>query len=160
LPTARPLAIVVDYRSASWVIRHSHGETTSMTGFDSLKAMGVSTDQPEATWEGYVYPEDEGDREVPPCQHRAVSVSWDEAHILLWNQIAQDVGVEPRAPVLSKLVDRERGVVVNAYDDRGMDIIALSPNPIEDLYRRFDAWLLDCDRPRMASVFGPRASGN
>lgn len=133
-------------------------QATDATGFELLQEMGVSTDQAEATWEGSFYPPDEDD-EVSLCEHRAVRVKWDEADILLWNNIAQDIGVEPRAPVLSKLADPEKGVVVNAYDDRGMDIIALSPKPIEHLCRRFDAWLLDYDRPRMAEVFGKANGG-
>jgi Domain of unknown function (DUF3885) len=49
--------------------------------------------------------------------------------------------------VLSKLVDVARGVIGYAYDDRGMDITSLSADP--ELHTRFDAWLLDCDHPRM-----------
>jgi len=120
--------------------------------------MGVSTDGPEACWNGDFYPGDAGDDDTSPCEHRAVGVTWDEADILLWNNIAQEIGVRPRAPVLSKLVDRASGIVVNAYDDLGMDIVALAREPIEHLYRRFDTWLLD--RDRMAEAFGRGASGS
>jgi hypothetical protein len=64
-------------------------------------------------------------------------IPW-QADILLWGQIAREIGVTPQAPVLSQLVDVERGVTVYAYDDRGMDITALSPDPIVELYTRFD----------------------
>ncbi len=158
----RPLAIVADFPSPSWSIRAINGNVrpTNITPFALLNAMGVSTEAAEAAWDGYWYPGEECDEEIAPYEHRAVAVTWDEADILIWNNLAQDIGVEPRAPVLSKLVDRTRGIVVNAYDDRGMDVIALTPGPIAGLYRRFDAWLLDYDRPRMAEAFGPRAKGS
>ena len=119
--------------------------------------MGVLTTPSEATWTGYFWPGDEEDVEVLPCEHRAVRATWDQADILLWSNIACDIGVKPKAPVLSKLVDVARGVTVYAYDDRGMDITALSADPIAELYTRFDAWLLDCDRPRMSEAFEVKA---
>jgi hypothetical protein len=61
---------------------------------------------------GYTYPDQEEDAEARPCEHREVSVTWDQADILLWSQIAHDIGVTPQAAVLSKLVDVERGVTV------------------------------------------------
>lgn len=158
LPLDRPLAIVAAYASPYWSIISDDREPSDATNFGLLQKMGVSTDKAEAVWEGFFYPDEESEN-GSPCEHRAVRLSWDEADILLWNNIAQDIGVEPRAPVLSKLADPEKAVVVNAYDDRGMDITALSPEPIGHLYRRFDAWLLDCDRPRMEEVFGLQANG-
>jgi len=150
-----PLAIVMGYAAAPWKIHVDDDEKASPSSFAALADMGVSTAEAEAIWSGYLYPGDEEDAELAPCEHRAVRVTWDQADILLWNNIAQEIGVRPRAPLLSKLVDRERGIVVNAYDDRGMDITALSPEPIEHLYHRYGAWLLDYDRPRMAEAFGP-----
>jgi hypothetical protein len=122
--------------------------------FGTLKDMGVSTMPAEGSWRGYAYSQDVEDDDVSPCAYRAVRLDWDQADILLWNNLAQEVGVTPQAPVSSKLVDLDRGVVVYAYDDRGMDITALSPDPIAGLYERFDGWLLDHDRPRMAMAFG------
>jgi hypothetical protein len=121
--------------------------------YDVLKEMGVPTRSSEATWKAYTYPQHAEDPDIYPWEHRAASVTWDQADILLWNQVAQDMGVTPQAPVLSKLVDVERGVTVYAYDDRGMDITALSSDPIIELYTRFDGWLLDYDRPRMSEAF-------
>ena len=127
------------------------------SAYDLLHEMGVLTIPSEATWTGYVWSGDEEDVEVLPCEHRAVRATWDQADILLWSNIACDIGVKPKAPVLSKLVDVARGVTVYAYDDRGMDITALSAGPIVELYTRFDAWLLDCDRPRMSEAFEVKA---
>ena len=117
--------------------------------------MGVPTIPWEATWVGY--PGLEENFEGPPWEHRAVRLSWDQADILLWSNIAYDIGVWPVAPVLSMLVDVERAVAVNAYDDRGMAITALTLDPIVRLYTEFDAWLNDYHRDRMAQVFATKA---
>jgi hypothetical protein len=126
---------------------------TNRSGFDHLEELGVPTEPALATWSGYCWPGDKEDDEAEPWLHRAVNLTWDQADILLWNQVAQDVGVAPRAPIKSKLVDLTRGVAVDAYDDRGMDITSVTKESIAELYKRFDRWLLDHDRTRMAEVF-------
>jgi hypothetical protein len=128
--------------------------TIQDSDYDLLHEMGVPTIPFEATWTGYFWPGQEGDNDELPCEYRAVRVTWDQADILLWSNLACDIGLEPMVNrVCSKLVDIARGVTVNAYDDRGMDITALSADPIAELYTRFDAWLLDYDRPRMSETF-------
>jgi hypothetical protein len=145
---AYPPSTVLGARRRGW---------TRRAAYDVLGEMGVPTISSEATWMGFTYRGEEEDDEARPGEHRAVSVTWDQADILLWNQIAHDMGVMPQAPVTSTLVDVERGVTVYAYDDRGMDITALSPDPILELYTRFDTWLLDHDRPRMSEAFVVKA---
>lgn len=123
------------------------------TGFDHLEKLGVPTEPTLATWSGYWWPGEEQDDEAEPWLHRAVKLTWDQADILLWNQVAQDMGVAPRAPINSKLVDLTRGVSVHAYDDRGMDITSITKESIAGLYQLFDKWLLDYDRVRITEVF-------
>ncbi len=159
LTTRTPHGIVSAWANASWILAAMNGREATMSGFDMLARMGVPTDPAEAIWQGHVYRGDAEDDEMAPCEHRAVRLTWDQADILLWNNIAQEIGVEPKAPVCSTLIDLEQGVSVVAYDDRGVDITALEFASIEPLYRRYDAWLLDRDRPRMAEVFGPRIEG-
>lgn len=123
------------------------------TAFQLLEEMGVPTEPAIASWNGYWWAGEEEDDEAKPWVHRAVRLNWDQADILLWNQVANDIGVTPQAPVLAKLVDVERGVSVNAYDDRGMDITAISKEPIAEVYAQYETWLLDYDRPRMLDAF-------
>jgi hypothetical protein len=153
LPTDKVVGIIAAYPDPKREIGAKGRGWTKGTAFGLLKEMGVPTKSKVAGWKGYWWPEDEVDDEAKPWLHRAVRLTWDQADILLWNQVAHDMGVTPQAPVMSKLVDVERGVSVNAYDDRGMDITALSKEPIWELYTRFDACLLDCDRPRMSEAF-------
>ena len=115
--------------------------------------MGVETENSEGQWLGYVWDEQQRDPDAKPWLHRAVRLSWETADILIWNQVAQDMGVFPSAPVVSKLIDLDRAISVYVYDDRGMDVTALRPEPIARLHQEFDTWLLDYDRPRMSEVF-------
>ncbi len=154
LPTDAPIGVIAANPEPEAELGAEWRGWTKGTAFGHLKRMGVRTKAHLATWKGDVWPDDEADDEAETWVHRAVRLTWDQADILLWSQIAHDIGVTPQAPVQSKLVDLERGVCVNAYDDRGMDVTALSPEPILELYRRFDDWLLDYDRPRMAEAFG------
>lgn len=126
---------------------------TKGSPFDHLEEMGVRAGGALSTWTGYFWPEDRFDDEAEPWNHCAIPLTWDQADILLWNQVAHDKGVTPQAPVLSKLVDPKRGVSVHAYDDRGMDVTSVAKEAIADLYKQFDHWLLDYDRDRMAAAF-------
>jgi hypothetical protein len=157
LPSEQVLAVIAAYPSPSDELGAEGRGWSGRAAYDLLDEMGVLTAPSAASWSGYANAIDEENPEAGPWDHRAVYVTWDQADILLWNQIAQDVGVTPQAPVLSKLLDVERGVMVHAYDDRGMDITALERDRITDLYARFDAWLLDHDRVRMSEAFGVKA---
>jgi hypothetical protein len=126
---------------------------TTGTGFDHLAKLGVPTGAAFAEWEDFWWPDDEDDPEAKRWLLRAVYLTWEQVDILLWNQIAQDLGVKPRAPVFAKFVDLAWGVSVYAYDDRGMDVTALNKKPLEELYLQYGSWLLDDDRGRMAAIF-------
>lgn len=77
-----------------------------------------------------------------------------DIEILIWNSVAQDFGCLPRVrDFLSHFVDFEKGLVMHVYDDRGMDVIATTPDPLVELYTKFNGWLLDYDRARMDATF-------
>lgn len=153
LPTDELVGVIAAYPDPKREAGAKWRGWTKGTAFGHLEEMGVPTESELSAWSGYFWPDDKIDDEAKPWVHRAVRLTWDQADILLWNQIAHDIGVMPQAPVMSKLIDLERGVSVNAYDDRGMDITSVTKAPISGLYRQFDAWLLDYDRPRMAEAF-------
>ena len=153
LPTDCLVGVIAAHPDPSREMGSERHGWTNRSGFDHLEELGVPTEPALATWSGYCWPGDKEDDEAEPWLHCAVNLTWDQADILLWNQVAQEVGVAPRAPIKSKLVDLTRGVSVDAYDDRGMDITSVTKEPIAGLYKRFDKWLLDHDRTRMAEVF-------
>ena len=59
------------------------------SAFDMLADIGVAA-APQAEWEQPPFPEAEDAR---PWSHRAVTIGWAEADILLWNALAQDIGI-------------------------------------------------------------------
>lgn len=43
-------------------------------------------------------------------------------------------------------------IIVHMYDDRGLDIIAATREPLMPIYRAFNDWILDFDRVRIAKA--------
>ena len=153
LPSDSIVGVIAAFSEPSREMNAERLGWTTGTAFEHLTELGVSTKAPLAEWVGCWWPDEEDDPEAEPWTQLAVSLTWEQADILLWNQIAQDLGVAPRAPVFAKFVDLERGVCVNAYDDRGMDVTSLTREPLEEQYSQCGAWLLEEDRSRMAMVF-------
>jgi Domain of unknown function (DUF3885) len=153
LPGERVVGIIAGFSEPGLVAGAEWHEWTTGTAFDQLAVLGVPSDACLASWASYWWHCDVDDPEMDPWEQRAVLLTWEQADILLWNQVGQDLGIAPRAPVQAKLVDLERGICVDAYDDRGMDITALEKAPLEALYAERNDWLLDYDRARMAAVF-------
>lgn len=123
-------------------------------GFEALRRMGF-TPPALAAWQGPRWPEtDVSEGGLFEWRVFDVSDAGAARDVLLWNSIAQEMAIEPKAWVHGYLVDLVRGIVLRAYDDRGMDVTALAPDPLLPIYCSRDAWLLDYDRPRMTEAFG------
>ena len=73
---------------------------TRASAFSQLKDIGVATKPARSKWSGQLYPGIcRSERRLASLvKHRAVDLSWDQADILLWSNIAQDLGVRPVAP--------------------------------------------------------------
>ncbi len=79
--------------------------------------------------------------------------------ILLWASVAKEGTIRPKSRWLDLYIaDLERSLILNVYDDRGMDVIGPSKEATEIHYRKFNAWLLDYDRPKMDRSFLPTAA--
>jgi len=50
-------------------------------------------------------------------------------------------------------INKTKNIIVNLYDDRGMDVISASKNELTSLYKQHNDWLLNYDREKMDSVF-------
>jgi hypothetical protein len=61
--------------------------------------------------------------------------------------------IQPSAPVVTFLIDPVNSIMLHAYDDRGMDVMADDATKLRDAYSVFDEWLLDYDRERMGILF-------
>jgi hypothetical protein len=121
--------------------------------FHALSAMGFPTEQSLAAWRAPYWPDD---HEVPDFSFRAYQVANTVLRdVLIWASITQEMSVTPKAHARIHLIDQADGVDLLIHDDRGMDVQAAHAESIALLYRRFDAWLLDHDRPRLTALFGP-----
>jgi len=123
-------------------------------GLALLASIGFDTSQPTFSWEG-LSPRLEGeDPEKAKCCWAAFDLSAcrSQKDILLWCSIADEMPVEPKAAVVSYLLDPDAAVLLHVYDDRGMDLKGLSAQSVAPFYREFDRWLLDYDRDRMATA--------
>ncbi|MBA6354197.1 DUF3885 domain-containing protein [Colwellia sp. BRX9-1] len=50
-------------------------------------------------------------------------------------------------------INKSKNIIVNLYDDRGMDVISASKNELISLYNKHNDWLLNYDREKMDLVF-------
>ena len=50
-------------------------------------------------------------------------------------------------------INMSKDLILNLYDDRGMDVIATSPETLRGLYSEFNEWILDYDRDQIDKVF-------
>ncbi|WP_112312338.1 DUF3885 domain-containing protein [Pseudogemmobacter bohemicus] len=84
--------------------------------------------------------------------------SCENRDALLWVCIAREIGIFPKARWLSRIyiVDFDQSIVLNVYDDRGMDLVALDPGKLRPVCHAFNEWLLDYDREKMLKTFTPR----
>jgi len=61
-----------------------------------------------------------------------------------------------RSPSISGecfFINKSKNIIVNLYDDRGMDIISASKNELISMYNKYNDWLLNYDREKMDLVF-------
>jgi hypothetical protein len=119
--------------------------------FKALKALGFRGPAPWCEWSAPLDPNDDDEMLLDWCAINLTDPAMRDA--LLWTSIALEMPIRPKAAVLSFLTDFDAGVMLHVYDDRGMDVCAIARPAIERLYRQFDCWLLDYDRPRMAAAF-------
>lgn len=74
---------------------------------------------------------------------------------ILWLAIASQMPIEPSFSGLDAyLVDVSNGLILHAYDDRGMDVAATKDAPLKNLFTTYHAWLLENGLPDMIAMFG------
>jgi hypothetical protein len=72
----------------------------------------------------------------------------------LWGCISEDLWTRPRLRAIDVyMIDLEREVILQVYDDRGMDVVSTELRPLRPFYRKFSDWILDYDRAQIDAVF-------
>jgi len=147
-PSQRVFGVV-----AAWSNPHNDLFAPEEDGFTALREAGFAL-APVHEWRAPLWPNELGEDQVP-ARWSTFDLTSDIAarDVLIWCAIAYEMGITPKAPVMSYLADFERGIILYVYDDRGMDLIALAPEPLLEIYAARSEWLLDHDRPRMKLAF-------
>ena len=126
-------------------------------GFGALGQAGF-TATPVGEWKGphprYGMPDDDEEQKNATWKAYDITEQVAARDVIIWCAVAYEMAVTPKAPVVSFMVDLQRGILVHVYDDRGMDVIALKRDPLAEIYRTRNEWLLDHDRGRMIEAFG------
>jgi hypothetical protein len=65
----------------------------------------------------------------------------------------QDLGIKPSIFHRIYFLNIKRKTIFYVYDDRGCDLLSASPEPIRDIYNKFNHWILDYDRDEIDKVF-------
>lgn len=86
---------------------------------------------------------------------------WDAAelanlgqlHEVMWLALGCELGIRPASFADIYFVDFEKGLVLHAYDDRGMDVSAVRKEDLIALYRNRHSWLLEYCFDEMKTTF-------
>ena len=134
---------------------HSHNDlfAPAEDGLAALRQAGFAL-APAHEWQAPLWPNEQQEDQVP-ARWSTFDLTGDivARDVLIWCAVAYEMGIRPKAPVMSYLADFERGIIFYVYDDRGMELIASAPDPLLALYADRSDWLLDYDRPRMKLAF-------
>ncbi|MCD4484228.1 DUF3885 domain-containing protein [Chromobacterium vaccinii] len=81
------------------------------------------------------------------------SISKSDIRKIIWGAVAMDLGIKPSIRGSVYIYSLTNGVLAHPYDDRGMDIIG-DTAILSELYRKYNAFLLEYDREAMDASFG------
>lgn len=70
----------------------------------------------------------------------------------IFEHLLRDFGGSSNTPFLM-LFNLELGIIINPYDDRGMDVFGPNHDLLKKLYNKRNDWLLDYDREQMDAVY-------
>jgi len=73
---------------------------------------------------------------------------------ILEAMINTDFGIrKPSLPGECFFINHDKGIILNLYDDRGMDVIASNKKALDTIYKKHNSWILDYDREKIDAVF-------
>nr|WP_280818068.1 DUF3885 domain-containing protein [Zongyanglinia huanghaiensis] len=71
----------------------------------------------------------------------------------MWLALGCELGIRPASFADIYFVDFKKGIVLYAYDDRGMDVSAVRKEDLMSLYKNRNSWLLEYGFDEMKTVF-------
>ncbi|MCP4823297.1 MAG: DUF3885 domain-containing protein [Shimia sp.] len=72
---------------------------------------------------------------------------------MLWLTLAAELGIRPRLTTDVYFVDFDHNLVLNPYDDRGMDVADVTKEALRPAFRDFGLWILEWNRPEIQAHF-------
>lgn len=102
----------------------------------------------------YIFPEDDEEGTYKTHRFTLKCKTSDFKYIPLLKAICnQDLGIKPSMFHRVYFININKNTIFHVYDDRGCDLLATSPETIRDIYKRYNDWILDYDRPEIDKVF-------
>ncbi len=131
---------------------------TSLIGklsvFRSLRSCSITIPKTAEIWQ-IQQPTDPADEWMGDLMRTFIcfEIKFSQVDLFLWGTLANELGIRPRSNCRLHLLDLERQILFHPYDDRGMDIIGNDRVLMQQIYLRFNNWLLDYDRSTMDAFF-------
>jgi Domain of unknown function (DUF3885) len=125
---------------------------SNLSVFRSLRSCGISIPKTAEIWQHrqeHVFDEDWDLIKIVIC----FEIEYGDIELFLWGLLANELGIRPRNICRLYLFDLHRQILFHPYDDRGMDIIGNNLTLLEQIYLKFNDWLLDYDRQIMDKYF-------
>jgi hypothetical protein len=125
---------------------------SNLSVFRSLRSCGITIPKTAEIWqrrEKHVFDEDWDLIRTFIC----FEIEYSDIDLFLWGLLANELGIRPRNICRLYLFDLHRQILFHPYDDRGMDIIGNNLTLLEQIYLKFNDWLLDYDRQIMDKYF-------
>ncbi|WP_243510280.1 DUF3885 domain-containing protein [Priestia filamentosa] len=102
----------------------------------------------------YVFPEDDEEAQYKTHRFALKCKTHDFKYVSLLKAICnQDLGIRPSIFNRVYFVNVDKETIFHVYDDRGCDVLATSSESISDIYKRYNNWILDYDKPEIDKVF-------
>jgi hypothetical protein len=96
--------------------------------------------------------EEDGEQETFSLQWAQVSARSFQYGAVLEGIANADHAQTPAVSGRVYFLNPARAMIIQMYDDRGLDMIAASREALIPIYRTFSDWILDADRERIAKV--------
>jgi hypothetical protein len=126
---------------------------SALSTFKNIKSCQIEIPKKYFAW----HEQNPEDAEENPDVYRHFILfesSTDILSTLLWGALSLDLGIKPCPRATTYIISKKLDLIVNPYDDRGMDVISTNNELLKALYSKFNHYLLDYDRVKMESTVG------
>lgn len=84
------------------------------------------------------------------CKYKLSKIKYKKLLKAIANQ---DLGYKPAVTDEVYFINIGKHIIYQLYDDRGLDLVSNSKDSLEDIYIKYNSWILDYDRERIDKLF-------